>query len=90
MYQHNLLESDEDNPTTISAGAFYRWNDAVIPMVKLTHNGLSAGFTYDVNVSSLKTASYGRGGFELTLSYTGFFKNENSSSSKVRCPVNIH
>jgi len=89
MYQQNLVE-DEQNTTSLSFGGFYRWNDAFIPLIKLTYNRFTTGLTYDVNISKLKAASSMRGGFELTLSYSGFFKGENSSLSAVRCPVSLH
>lgn len=89
MYQRNLGD-DEQNATSLSFGGFYRWNDAFIPLIKLTHNRFSTGLTYDVNISKLIPASSMRGGFEITLSYSGFFRGENSSVSAVRCPVSLH
>lgn len=60
---------DDANKTSLHVGGVYRWNDAFIPVVKLDYGEFSFGLSYDVNVSKLKTASQGRGGFELTLSY---------------------
>jgi type IX secretion system PorP/SprF family membrane protein len=69
------LGSDPDNPAyTIHAGGFLRWNDAFIPVVKLDYNPFSIAISYDANISKLKTSSYGRGGFELSISYSGFRK----------------
>jgi type IX secretion system PorP/SprF family membrane protein len=74
MYGIKLGE-DPDNPLyTIHAGAFLRWNDALIPVIKLDYNPFSVAVSYDVNISKLKPSSYGRGGFELSVSYTGFRK----------------
>ncbi len=53
----------------VSAGAYYRWNDAVIISTLLEISNYAIGFSYDVNVSQLRTASIGRGGFELALRY---------------------
>jgi type IX secretion system PorP/SprF family membrane protein len=89
MYQQNLVE-DEQNAASFSFGGFFRLNDAIIPLVKLTYNRFTTGLTYDVNISKLKPASSMRGGFELTLSYSGFFRGENSSLSAVRCPISLH
>jgi hypothetical protein len=78
---------DLDMPDyTLHAGAFLRWNDAFIPTIKLDYRPFSVGFSYDVNISKLKTSSSGRGGFELSLSYVGFTQRENSSLNAVRCP----
>lgn len=87
MYKHDLLQYGDDETVSLSAGAFYRWNDAVIPVIKLDYYKLAIGLTYDVNVSKLKVASQLRGGFELTLSYKSFLNIRNSSAEKVRCPV---
>lgn len=78
------LGSDPDNAQyTIHAGAFLRWNDALIPVVKLDFNPVSVSVSYDVNISKLKPTSYGRGGFELSLSYTGFIRKTDQS---LLCP----
>ena len=61
----------------IHGGLFLRWNDALIPVVKLDYSGLSFAFSYDVNISKLKPASLGRGGFELSVSFIGFSKNRD-------------
>jgi len=87
LYKHDLLQEDVDYTVSLSAGAFLRWNDAVIPVVKLDYYNLSFGLTYDVNISKLKEASRSRGGFEATVSYSNFLNLRNSSAEKVRCPV---
>ena len=70
------LGDDPDNPLyTIHAGAFLRWNDALIPVVKIDYHPFSVAFSYDANISKLRTSSYGRGGFEISISYTGFRKS---------------
>ncbi len=70
---------------TVHAGGFLRWNDAMIPVVKLDYSPFSVTLSYDVNISKLKPSSYGRGGFELSVSYIGF-RNRNSSLEYSRCP----
>jgi type IX secretion system PorP/SprF family membrane protein len=71
---------------TIHGGLFMRLNDALIPVVKIDYSPFSVSFSYDVNISKLKTSSYGRGGFELALSYIGFTHRDNSSVNAVLCP----
>ena len=71
------LGTDADNPAyTIHAGAFLRWNDALIPVVKLDYAPFSVAVSYDANISKLKPSSYGRGGIELSVSYFGFVKRK--------------
>lgn len=89
LFHHDLVQEDEDFSTALSIGAFYRVNDAVVPVVKLDYYNWAFGLTYDMNISKLSAASKARGGFELTLSYSNFLNIRNSSAAKVRCPVSL-
>jgi type IX secretion system PorP/SprF family membrane protein len=81
------LGPDLDKPTyTLHGGAFLRWNDAVIPVLKVDYNPFSFSFSYDVNISKLKTSSMGRGGFEFAVSYIGFLDRERSAIKALHCP----
>lgn len=71
---------------TLHGGAFMRLNDAIIPVVKLDYNPFSFSVSYDVNISKLRTSSYGRGGFELGVSYVGYTNRNNSTLNAVVCP----
>jgi len=67
-----MLNGDEENPTSVFFGAWTRFNnvnDAVIPYLGLEWSGFRFGASYDVNISSLKTASQSRGGIEISLIY---------------------
>lgn len=86
LYSYKLGADMEDPSHIVSFGGFLRWRDAVIPVVKLEFKPFAVGLSYDVNVSQLRTASQGRGGFELSLSYRAFFDRENSSRNAVICP----
>ena len=86
LYSYKLGD-DMNNPLyTLSGGLFLRWKDALVPVLKVEWSNLSAAFSYDVNVSQLKTASMGQGGFELSLCYIGFLHRDNSSQYKMLCP----
>lgn len=89
IYTHTLIQEDEELGVDISAGVFYRWNDAIIPVIKLGYYSFNLGFTYDANISKLKTASQSRGGFEVTLSYNNFLNIRNTSLKQARCPVSL-
>jgi type IX secretion system PorP/SprF family membrane protein len=81
------LGEDLDHPLyTIHCGALLRWNDAFIPVVKLDYAPMSVAFSYDANISKLKTSSLGRGGFEISVSYVGFLDRNNSTVNAVLCP----
>lgn len=67
-----LLNDDEEDPKSFYAGAWARFNnvnDAIIPYIGLEFSGFRFGASYDVNVSSLKTASQSKGGIEISLIY---------------------
>ncbi len=87
LFSHDIMQEDEDLGVSLAAGAFIRWNDAIIPVIKLNYYSWAIGATYDVNISKLRSASAARGGFEVTLSYSNFLNIRNSSLEKVRCPV---
>ncbi len=81
------IGDDWDKPLyTLHGGAFLRLNDAFIPVIKLDYNPFSFSFSYDVNMSKLKTSTYGRGGFELGISYIGFTNRNNSVIDATLCP----
>ncbi len=89
LFTHNFDTGGDESALSLSGGVVYRWKDAVIPELKLNVNKLGIGFSYDVNASKLSTASSYRGGFELTLSYTGLWNAENIALEKVHCPITI-
>ncbi|MDB5191299.1 MAG: type secretion system rane protein PorP/SprF [Segetibacter sp.] len=86
LYAYKIGEDYEVPDYTVHFGAFLRWKDALIPTVKLDYHPFSVALSYDVNVSELKTASMGRGGMELSVTYSGFFDRDNSSRNAVICP----
>ncbi|WP_431213546.1 type IX secretion system membrane protein PorP/SprF [Puia sp. P3] len=79
--------TDETNPVNFYAGVWGRFTnnttDAVIPYVGLDYSDFNLGVTYDVNVSSLKTASQSRGGIEISLIY---IKKKSDGRKGVPCP----
>ena len=78
--------NDEENPVNFYAGVWARFTsftDAVIPYVGLDFASFNLGVTYDVNVSSLKSASQNRGGIEISLIY---IKKPSDGRKSVPCP----
>jgi type IX secretion system PorP/SprF family membrane protein len=79
--------TDEANPVNFYAGLWGRFTnnttDAVIPYVGLDYSDFSLGITYDVNVSSLQTASQSRGGIEVSLIY---IKKRGTGHHSIPCP----
>jgi len=89
LFSHEVYNADEEKKILLSGGLCYRWNDAIIPVVKLDYNRFGMGMSYDANISKLKPASRSIGSFELTLSYISFYKSKQSSKDKYRCPKGV-
>lgn len=56
-------------PAAFSLGGYYRMKDAFIAVAKFEYSNYAIGFSYDVNLSKLKTVSKARGGFEISLRF---------------------
>jgi type IX secretion system PorP/SprF family membrane protein len=73
--QETLIQSifgvklGETKTTELQFGPGYRIGDAVVGYVGLNWKDLKVGFAFDGNVSDLKTATNGRGAYELALNY---------------------
>lgn len=78
------LNEDEDTETNLYAGMWYRFGDAFIPYIGLEFAGLRLGYSYDINNSSLNTASNSRGGNEISLIFIK--KPSDPSRRKLGCP----
>jgi len=71
----------------IIGGLFYRYNDAVIPMVGLEVNNIRFTFSYDVTRSSLKNYNNSFGADEFNVLYKGFYNTFNGNRQQTLCPV---
>jgi len=69
--------------TFLLGGLIYRNRDAAILTLGAKKENFTLRFGYDVNVSSLSTASTGRGGFELGLTYVHV---KNKTTTEKICP----
>lgn len=69
------------NDAGFAIGLNYRLGDAFIPAVSIEIRDFSLGFSYDMNLSNYKKASYMRGGIEVSLKYFiqkgALFKQKN-------------
>ena len=78
------VNNDEENPTNVYLGAWYRFGDAIIPYMGIEFGEWHLGATYDVNTSSLKPASNSRGGIEISLIFIRKYTDPNMK--KLNCP----
>lgn len=68
--------TDKNIKNEVNFGMWYRYKDALIPYIGYYYEGLQVGLSWDYTVSSLKTATQLRNGFELTLVYKATDKRE--------------
>jgi type IX secretion system PorP/SprF family membrane protein len=73
---------DVEKPVSLYAGSWVRFNDAIFPYVGLEFGDFRLGMSYDINTSTLKTASQGTGGVELSLIYI----RRPSTDKPINCP----
>jgi type IX secretion system PorP/SprF family membrane protein len=76
-----------DGSKQIVAGLYYRYGDAVIPMVGLEINNVRFTFSYDVTTSSLKNFNHSFGADEFNILYKGFYNQFEGDRKQALCPV---
>lgn len=79
------VDDDPEQPTVFFVGSWYRWDDAINPYVGLEVKGIKVGLSYDINVSSLSSASLHRGGSEISLIYAK--PSANPNKKRLNCPT---
>lgn len=77
-------KGQRESSTKLYAGLWYRLNDAIAPLVGIEWNSYRLLFSYDINISSLQTASAKRGGLEISLVHVGVFKKRFKTD--IYCP----
>lgn len=73
---------EANNPSALYIGAWYRFNDALIPYVGIEFGGLRIGASYDINTSNLKAATASRGGSEFSI----IFIKRPPETKGIPCP----
>ncbi|MFN8152765.1 MAG: PorP/SprF family type IX secretion system membrane protein [Bacteroidia bacterium] len=81
-----VLQQEQPKNYAIGLGIFHRVKDAIIPEIALYWNKFRLGFSYDINISSLRTVSKGRGGPEFSITYITR-KIRSKPQRSVVCPV---
>lgn len=71
---------------TLYGGVFYRLNDAFIPTVKLDYRSYSFILSYDFTTSTLRPATNGMGGLELSIYARGGLSRGLWAQDKTKCP----
>lgn len=66
----------------VLGGMYYRWNDALIPLIGYQLKQWRLMFTYDITTSSFNAADSRRGAYEVSLIYLGLFPKSNGHYNK--------
>ena len=75
-----------DGEKILIGGLYYRYKDAVIPMLGLGYKDLVITFTYDATMSDLKQYNNTRGAFEFSLIKQGLFDQYLGNRNQTLCP----
>jgi type IX secretion system PorP/SprF family membrane protein len=75
-----------DGEKVLIAGLYYRYKDAVIPMVGLGYKDINFTFTYDATMSELNNFNNGRGAFEFSIIKQGVLDRYNGNKRESMCP----
>ena len=73
---------EEEQPTVLNIGLWYRQQDAIIPYLGLSYGNVQGGLSYDVNASSSKTNLGPLQTYELSL----IFRSPKRTSRPIPCP----
>ena len=77
----------ENGSKQIIAGLYYRYGDAIIPMVGLELNNLRFTFSYDATMSTLKNYNRTMGANEFNLMKKGFYNQFVGNRKQTLCPT---
>jgi len=69
VLQEGSVFAGEKAETAVYIGGWYRIGDAAIANIKMDYMNFSVGVSYDFNISSYKTITAGKGGFEIAITY---------------------
>lgn len=70
----------------LNFGAFYRHNDAFIPMIRVDYKDVSIGFSQDVTNSSLGANVAGAAATEITIYVKGLYQHRKNPRDPMFCP----
>lgn len=85
LLQVDVSNNDADDMQLI-LGAFNRVNESVVGNVGLSINDLRIMSSYDFTISSLGQAIKGRGAFELSIIYNGYYNSFSRGRRSYNCP----
>lgn len=81
---YRLAHDAGSNPAQAMLGGWYRVKDSFALAAALANSKYTLGFSYDINTSSLRYATHGRGAWELSLTYRII---KNSTARRFATPL---
>ena len=81
----NANDFNSEQLRMLNLGMFYKIGNAIIPYVGYNYNAFQFGFSYDVNVSSVKSGSMSARSFEISFMYRGF-SSSNLKTGRYHSP----
>lgn len=70
----------------LNFGAFYRYKDAFIPMVRIDYKDIAIGFSHDVTNSALAASVAGTNATEITFYVKGIYQHRKNPRDPMYCP----
>ena len=83
MFKWTKPDNSNSPAVTMYLGAFYRFQDAIVPTFKMRYKQTSVTFSYDATTSSLKPALNSVGTYEISIFFSG---NWGNFDDKHLCP----
>ena len=83
MMAQRDLSSSHNGSLQFLAGAYYRANDALIPMVGFNIKNTKFTFNYDATISNLNVYNQSRGAYEISIVKNGLY---SSGDKNIKCP----
>ena len=81
---HGFHTKDNSRKVVFEAGCFYRYRDAIIPIMRMDYENWSLAASYDITIASKRMYLNGFGGYELSLSLRGSYNH--GKPSDLTCP----
>ncbi len=68
--------------SSLSLGVYHRWDDALIPTLRIQKGGFDLGVSFDVNIGDITRINGGMGGPEFRLAYRAGYKKGSRNKGK--------
>lgn len=88
LLKYAYASYSSDTPTSFYIGTMTRLDDAQLFIARIDYGSIGISIAYDINVSKLFKASYGRGAAEIGIVYTSsLLSDQFYRDAPVGCPI---